>query len=162
MKKKGTTLLRKEMEFVEKFGVLFDNFGLGGMAGRILGWLLICDPEHQTSAQLAEKLKASKGSISTVTRLLDQMGFITRVTIPGERATYFKFTTTSWPELIHRKIKGILQMKTLAANGLDILEGARPQQRERLELMKEFYTFMGQEFPAMISRWDDHRKKFER
>ena len=130
MKKKGTTLLRKEMEFVEKFGVLFDNFGLGGMAGRILGWLLICDPEHQTSAQLAEKLKASKGSISTVTRLLDQMGFITRVTIPGERATYFKFTTTSWPELIHRKIKGILQMKTLAANGLDILEGARPSRKD--------------------------------
>ncbi len=161
MKKKGPTL-HKEMEFVEEMGVAFENFGLGRMAGRILGWLLICDPEHQTSAQLAEKLKASKGSISTVTRLLAQMGFIKRVTISGHRATYFKFTTTSWPEVIRRKIDGILQMKTLAANGLKILEGARPQQRERLELMKEFYTFMGQEFPAMINRWDDHRKKLER
>jgi DNA-binding transcriptional regulator GbsR (MarR family) len=160
MKKKGTTL-QKEMEFVEEMGVVFDNLGPGRMAGRLLGWLLICDPEHQTSAQLAEKLKASKGSISTVTRFLTQMGFIKRVTIPGERATYFKFTTTSWPELIRRKIKGIIQMKSLAAHGLDILEGARPEQRERLELMKEFYTFMGQEFPAMINRWDDHRKKLK-
>jgi DNA-binding transcriptional regulator GbsR (MarR family) len=46
------------------------------MAGRILGWLLISDSPHQSSEQLVNGLEASKGSISSMTRLLIQINLI--------------------------------------------------------------------------------------
>lgn len=49
------------------------------MVGRALGWLLVCEPPEQSAAELAETLQASKGSISTATRVLLRLGFIERV-----------------------------------------------------------------------------------
>ena len=34
--------------YVEDFGLYFEQFGLARTAGRMLGWLLVCDPPHQT------------------------------------------------------------------------------------------------------------------
>ncbi|MBA3470937.1 MAG: hypothetical protein H0T53_14985 [Herpetosiphonaceae bacterium] len=59
-------------QFVEKVGLLYEQVGLQRMAGRILGWLLICDPPAQSAADLAAALDASKGSISGITRQLFQ------------------------------------------------------------------------------------------
>ena len=38
--------------------------GMTPMAGRMRGWLLICDPPEQTAAELADALQASRGAIS--------------------------------------------------------------------------------------------------
>ena len=43
-----------EQWFVEEAGIVFEQTGLPRMAGRIFGWLLICDPPHQSTDQLAE------------------------------------------------------------------------------------------------------------
>ena len=40
------------------------------MAGRMWGWLLICDPPEQTAADIAEALQASRGAISGTARIL--------------------------------------------------------------------------------------------
>ena len=45
-----------QQHFVEEVGLLFEHAGLPRMAGRILGWLLICDPPHQSPGELAEVL----------------------------------------------------------------------------------------------------------
>ena len=66
----------EEKHFVEEVGLFFEQSGMPRMAGRILGWLLISDPSHQTTSELAEVLLASKGSISTMTRLLIRIGLI--------------------------------------------------------------------------------------
>ncbi len=66
--------------------LFFEEMGFPRMAGRILGWLLICDPPEQSAGQLAGVLQASKGSLSTMTRLLIQMGLVERVGLPGSAA----------------------------------------------------------------------------
>ena len=71
--------MAKQMAFVEEVGMAFEQSNAPRMAGRIIGWLLICEPEHQTSAQIAKVLKASKGSISTMTRFLTNGGIIEKV-----------------------------------------------------------------------------------
>ena len=59
------------------------------MAGRMWGWLLICDPPEQTAADLAEALQASRGSISGTARILSRAGMIRRTTRRGDRREYF-------------------------------------------------------------------------
>jgi len=60
----------EEKRFVEEVGIFFEQSSLPRMAGRILGWLMISNPPHQTTGELTQALLASKGSISTMTRLL--------------------------------------------------------------------------------------------
>ena len=62
-------LQAKDKQFVEEVGIVFEQTGLPRMAGRILGWLLIAEPPHQSTEQLINALMASKGSISSMTRL---------------------------------------------------------------------------------------------
>ena len=78
-------LQNEEKKFIEEVGIVFEQTGLPRMAGRVFGWLLISDPPYQSPAELAEVLMASKGSISTTTRLLLQLGLVERFIIPGER-----------------------------------------------------------------------------
>ena len=75
-----------EQQFTEDFGLFFEHLGVPRMAGRILAWLLICDPPEQTMQDLVDALGASKSSISTMTRLLMNFGLIERLSLPGERA----------------------------------------------------------------------------
>ena len=46
----------EKQHFAEEVGLFFERSGMTRMAGRILGWLLVCDPPHQTLNDLAEAL----------------------------------------------------------------------------------------------------------
>ena len=61
-----------ESAFVEEMGQALAGYGMTPMAGRVWGWLLICDPPEQTAAELAEALGASRGAISGTARILEQ------------------------------------------------------------------------------------------
>jgi len=82
--------------YVEEVGIIFEQTGLPRMAGRILGWLIIADPPHQSATQITEALIASKGSISTITRLLIQLGLVERISLPGVRQDYFRIRADAW------------------------------------------------------------------
>ncbi|MCP5095569.1 MAG: MarR family transcriptional regulator, partial [Chloroflexi bacterium] len=45
--------------FVEDVGLFFEQVGLPRMSGKIMGWLLIADPPHQSMSELVEALQAS-------------------------------------------------------------------------------------------------------
>ncbi len=66
-------------QFIEDMGILFEEMALPRMAGRIFGWLLMCEPLHQSAEELASVVGASKGSISSMTRLLIQSGVVERM-----------------------------------------------------------------------------------
>jgi len=71
--------------YAESWGLLFARWGLPRTAGRIWGWLFVCDPPEQTAMQLAEALHVSKASVSTNTRLLESLGLIERVGLNNDR-----------------------------------------------------------------------------
>ena len=52
--------------FVERVGEFFSRLGHQRIAGRLIGWLLISEPEHQSAAELVEVIGASKASITEV------------------------------------------------------------------------------------------------
>src|SRR5215212_6324850 len=78
-----------ESQFVEEMGQFLASLGMTPMAGRMWGWLLICETPEQTAAQIADALHASRGSISGTARLLATSGLIRRTTKRGDRREYF-------------------------------------------------------------------------
>lgn len=144
----------EQHHFVEEVGFLFEAVGLPRMAGRIFGWLLISSPAYQSPAELAEGLQASKGSISTMTRLLMQIGLIERVALPGHRRDYFQIKLGAWSQLLQQRLAQITAFRQLAERGLHLLKPEDASARQRLEEMRNVHAFWEQELPLMIERWE--------
>jgi DNA-binding transcriptional regulator GbsR (MarR family) len=140
--------------FIEEVGLSFEVMGLPRMAGRIFGWLLLSDPPHQSPGELAEMLQASKGSISTMTRLLVQIGLIERISLPGQRRDYFRIKLNAWSEVSKQRLAQISTFRQLAEQGLQILETDDPALRQRLEEMRDIHAFLEREFPLLTDRWE--------
>ena len=153
-------LHNQEKKFVEEVGIVFEQTGLPRMAGRIFGWLLISDPPYQSSGELAEVLMASKGSISTTTRLLMQIGLIERFVIPGERHDHFRLREDALQRTIRHGLEDEIKMfRNLAEHGLELMGGEASIRRQWLEEMHDRYTFLEKEFPALMERYEKHKAK---
>ena len=144
----------EQQQFIETVGLSFELVGLPRMAGRILGWLLISNPPHQSPGELAAVLEASKGSISTMTRLLTQLGLIERTSLPGKRRDYFRIKPNAWAELTKQRITQIKTFRQIAEQGLKLIDDSAPPLRQRLEEMHAVHAFLEQELPLMMERWE--------
>lgn len=149
----------EEKHFIEEGGLLFEMVGLPRMAGRIFGWLLISNPPYQSPGELAEVLQASKGSISTMTRLLVQIGLIERLSLPGQRRDYFRIKVNAWSELTKQRLTQIKAFRQLAERGLELLQEEDPYLLQRLEEMRDMHAFLEQELPLMMERWEQQRSQ---
>jgi len=58
-------------QWIERVAAAFaQHFGLPPVTGRILGWLLICNPAEQSASEIARAIGASRASLTTSMRLL--------------------------------------------------------------------------------------------
>ncbi|MDP8205978.1 MAG: hypothetical protein P9L92_04885 [Candidatus Electryonea clarkiae] len=100
--------------------LFWEDLGLPRIAGRIFGWLLVCNPSHLSASELAELTGASKGSISSMTRLLSQARLIERAVIPGERRVYWQMRDGGMSEIVQQRMLVINNFIEIANEGLYI------------------------------------------
>lgn len=149
----------EQIHFVEEVGLMFELMGMPRMSGRIFGWLLISDPAQQSNNALAEVLQASKGSISTMTRFLIQLGLIERVSIPGDRRDYFQIKDHAWSQMTKQRMAQIGAFRQLAERGLNLLGNSPAQHKRRLQEMHDIHLFWEREIPRLDERWDQEQEK---
>ncbi|MCK6506231.1 MarR family transcriptional regulator [Myxococcota bacterium] len=144
---------QRERLFVEEVGLMLEQVGLPRMAGRILGRLLISQPDHQSSAELAEYLHASKASISTSTRLLQQVGLIQRVPVAGSRESWFAVRPDTYDGLLQAELVKTRMARELMDRGLLLLADRPPRDAARLRQLRDLYAFFERELPTMLAKW---------
>ena len=143
----------REAAFVEAMGQYLGSMGMTPMAGRVWGYLLICDPPEQTAAEIAAELHASRGAISGTVRLLEGPGFIHRSTKRGDRREYFSsppgtfLTFASNAGAIYRRLRVILEQ------GLEALIDKPPPLRDRLVEAHELITHVERAIPAVLEEF---------
>jgi DNA-binding transcriptional regulator GbsR (MarR family) len=142
-------------QFVESAGILLEEMGLPRMAGRVIGWLLICDPPHQSAAQLATALTASAGSVSSSTRLLVGYGLINRVAFAGDRRDYFVMRPGLWWSLMRQRLRDLHAFRELADAARERLPGASAN--ERLEEVSVFYELLETALEESLGRFEAGR-----
>jgi DNA-binding transcriptional regulator GbsR (MarR family) len=147
-----------ERSFIEEVGVVFEQTGLPRMAGRLFGWLLIADPPHQSPAELAEVLQASKGSISTTVRLLTQSGFIERYVIPGSRHDYFRLPPNAIRKVINHGLEQEIKMFcSLADRGLELTKELPAKRKTWLKEMQNRYNYLEKTFPSLLEKFEKEK-----
>jgi DNA-binding transcriptional regulator GbsR (MarR family) len=139
--------------FVETVGEFFPRLGHQRIAGRLNGWLLICDPPHQSADELARAIGASKGSISTNLRLLMASGLVERIGISGERRAFYHLRPIAWTRDLSAKLAQVAELRRIADTGLEVLKDRPAEQRKGFKRMRDFYAFMGHELPVVIDKW---------
>jgi len=140
--------------YLEEFGLLFGQFGLSRMLGRVLGVLMVSDPPERTAEELAEDVGASRGSISSATRSLVQMGIVQRWSRPGERRDHFRVRPGAWHEIMRREAAALRNFREMAERGLNLLDSQNPDARRNLEEMRDFYAYWEKEMPVILERWE--------
>jgi DNA-binding transcriptional regulator GbsR (MarR family) len=139
--------------FVEEMGQFLGSIGMTPMAGRMWGYLLICEPPEQTAAQIAEALQASRGAISGTARLLQGPGLVRRTTRPGDRREYFSAPAEALDSMLASAGAIYRQMREIAEHGLAATAARPPAARARLQEFHDVMTFVEQEVPRVVGEF---------
>lgn len=143
------------MDFVEQLGGYFEASGLTRLAGRMMGWLLVCDPERQSSEQLAAALGASSGGISTNARMLVRFGYIERLAVAGDRRSYFRLRPHAFVAGERQRIRIFADLQNLADAGLRALRDTPPARGRRLQEMREVASYLEDALTGALDRFRD-------
>lgn len=143
--------------FVEEVGLVYEDLGLTRIWGRVLGWLLVCEPDLQSADDLAEVLHASRGSISMSTKSLVRAGMVERQTLRGDRRTYYRIRPGGWTAVFEDQTRVIARLRELAEQGLGLLNGEPAERRRRLAELQDFMEFYEREIPPLMARWKSQR-----
>lgn len=125
-------------EFVEQLGLIAQADGLPRIAGRILGLMVIHGGPFSFS-ELSVLLKVSRGSISTNTRLLENLGVIDRTTRPGERQDYFKLHDDPYVQLMRGLQNRMKKANHMVAVTKEQLPAGDKAMQRRLADLGSFY-----------------------
>src|SRR5215213_2328214 len=142
-----------ESDFVEEMGQALASLGMTPMAGRMWGWLLICDPAEQTATDIAAALHASRGSISGTARLLATSGLVRRSKKPADRREYFSAPPEGLDLLLGSAAAIYRQMRAIAERGLAAIADRPPEARARLQEFHDVMGFVEREVPRVIEQY---------
>jgi hypothetical protein len=122
-----------------------DQDGLPLIAGRVLGWLLICDPPEQSAGQIADAIGASRASLTTNLRLLGSVGFVSQVTKPGDRTVYYRVDDDAWESVVRRQIASLASFGDIMRDGLTVT-GRSARRSSRIRAAHEVFSWMEKVF----------------
>jgi DNA-binding transcriptional ArsR family regulator len=147
-----------EITFADHAGRLYARrYGMAPMVGRVLGYLMICDPRDQSIAELAEALLASRSAITGALNALDGLGLIRRTRSAGERMDRVRIDVTA-PRSMGFDITEYREQGDLAREGLAVLADAPVERRAVLLEYAAFADFLVERLPILGQEWQKHRE----
>lgn len=127
--------------------------GMPPMAGRMWAYLAICEPPERTAAEIADRLQASRGSVSSTARLLEHIGLIRRRTKPGDRREYFFVPPDAARQLIERSTQQMRAAREILDAGLALVADRPPESQARLRDLRDAYAFFEREWPDLMKKF---------
>src|SRR6478609_1998264 len=126
------------------------------MAGRLLGYLFVCDPPQQTIDELGDALLASRSAITGAVKLLEGYQIVRRTRVAGERMDRVSLDPTSQqPQNFDSAVH--IEHAALFREGLALLVDAPPERRAPLEEMVALADFLSERLPKLRAEWQTYR-----
>jgi DNA-binding transcriptional regulator GbsR (MarR family) len=141
------------VEFVEQMGLILQAEGLPRIAGRIMG-LMVMHGGPFSLTELANCLSVSRASISTNTRLLEDLGVIERTATPGDRQDYFRLSRQPYARMLRGIVRRMGRAREVVGSTQEALPADMPEAHERLEELDAFYEAIIETFENVVDGWD--------
>jgi DNA-binding transcriptional regulator GbsR (MarR family) len=139
-------------QFVEKMGLICEKEGLARSAGRIFGLLLVGGRPYSLD-ELAEQLQASKASVSTNARMLEQLGMIERVSSLGDRRDFYRVLSDPWERMLRVAQQRWRDMMQVFAEARVTLPATAAEGRRRVADAERFHQLLVDETDRAIATW---------
>ncbi len=153
---KATKLTPELSKFIEGMGMYFESSGVPRIGGRILGLLMIAH-EPLSAENIGSILKVSRGSVSTNMRILTAGGLAEKVSIPGNRTTFFESPETALEQMVVARIHSSMTFRKLVDQGLAALT-SEDFARHRLENAAMWTDVLIENFQKVIDDWHEHQQ----
>jgi DNA-binding transcriptional regulator GbsR (MarR family) len=153
------TLTGDQRTYIEKVGFFYEAYGLPRTVGRILGLLLIADPQEQSLDEITDALSVAKSSVSTGARFLMQAGLVERAAVPNDRKSYYRLRPDAWAKALRDRLASNTAYQRLAEDGLAVVGDGNERARKNLREMADLYEYFGRETVAVIDRWEEQHVK---
>ncbi|MCD2166189.1 GbsR/MarR family transcriptional regulator [Comamonas koreensis] len=147
---KAKAALEARELFIERNAIQAETGGLPRIAGRLIGIFLL-DGGPISFAELAERMQASRASVSTNTRLLERLGIIERVAMRGERQDFFSLRANPFLIVLEQSIADCQRFTTY----VDELLAASPLPADataRLQQAQEFHAVTAQTLQELLAK----------
>lgn len=128
-------------EFIERFADYWAIEGASRIEGRIAAYLLLDDSAGVSAAEMADALEVSRGSVSTITRRLESLGFIARVRAPGQRTLLHRMNPDVWGGFLARHQHYLRTQRDLAEQMLGRVSAGSPA-HTRLQNMRDYMGWL--------------------
>lgn len=146
-----------ELTFADHVGRFYARrYSFPPMVGRLLGYLMVCDPREQTIAELADALLASRSAITNAVKVIESLHLVERSRAAGERVDRVRLQMRS-SQALGMDVAEYEELRGLAHEGLGVLEGAPPARQATLLEVSAFADFLVEEIPRLHERWERRR-----
>ena len=147
----------EEVTFADHAGRFYARrYAYPPMVGRVLGYLLVCEPRDQTIAELSEALLASRSAITGALNVLERIAAVRRSRAAGERMDRVRIDFSS-AQAQGFDITEYQELGDLAREGLEVLSDASPERRAELLELAAFADFLVEGTQALRHQWEARR-----
>ena len=112
------------------------DIGLPPSLVRVLAWLIVCEPPHQSADDLAGTLGLSAGAVSAATSVLVRAGLVSRRRFAADRRFHYELHPDGWRRLLQSRLQVLAGVREVAEAALSGSPPASP----RLQSMRDFYA----------------------
>jgi DNA-binding MarR family transcriptional regulator len=146
--------------WVENVATYFtQHYGIPPIRGRVMGWLMICEPAEQSAADIAEAIQASRASLSGALQVLTASGLVQASTRPGVgRTTYYRITDDAWAAILRQRFAGLASFLTITEQGLRLFPADSPA-RGRVLAAHGLFSWLQREIEPLWERWDAEQSR---
>ena len=134
------------------------EYGFPPVAGRLLGYLLICQPAKRTIADLSEELQASRTAITAAVTLLERYHAVRRTRSAGQRSDHVGLDPRAL-DPTGFAAESYRTQAALAREALDLLTDGESSRRAMIAEAAEFYEFLAERMPALLTDWLARRSR---
>jgi DNA-binding transcriptional regulator GbsR (MarR family) len=139
-------------DVAEEMALVLSTHGMQRMTARVLATLLFTEQPTMTAGELSERLHASSGAISGAVNMLISVGVVERVPAPASRRDHYRLRDNAWAIQYTNQNEITSAVLKAAEAGIAVTEDGSLG-HQRLIQMRDFYTFLFDEIPALLDRW---------
>lgn len=149
----------KVLVFIDHVGRFYaERYGFPPVAGRLIGYLYVCQPAQQSINDIADTLLTSRSAINNGVKMLETQKLIHRSRPAGTRADLISLNPLGWENMGFDPTE-YQQMASLAREGLELLENASPERRQALEVVVSLNEFLAEKVPRLYEEWNTSHQK---
>ncbi|MHC0432837.1 hypothetical protein ACX6XY_22075 [Streptomyces sp. O3] len=152
---KAPELTEGERGFVHQVAKHYkDTDNMAWNTGYVFGYLMICFPVEQRASEIVKALGVQREDVDHAAKLLATPGVFEKREEPGSDDYWMSLPEHNWPKAVRYSLTNVPRFHEHLKRGLEVLDGASDERRERLVVLERLYSHLAVEIPAVFDRFE--------